>query len=87
MNCKTYSWSTDVVVLLFTSLIVLPLTSAKLHERVYTKIYGSVYRSVIRWIDIQKCDQCLSSWKREEEIATLISLWYDCNRNLNLNLN
>ena len=28
---------------------------------------------------IQKCDPCLSGWKREEETGTLIPLWYDCN--------
>ena len=30
--------------------------------------------------DMQKCDQCLSNWKCEEETATFIPLWYDCNR-------
>ena len=29
--------------------------------------------------DIQKCDPRLSSLKREEEIVTLISQWFDCN--------
>ena len=29
---------------------------------------------------IQKCDPCLSGWKREEETGTLIPLWYDCNQ-------
>ena len=30
--------------------------------------------------DIQKCDPCLSGWKREEEAGTLIPLWYNCNQ-------
>ena len=30
--------------------------------------------------DIQKCDPCLSGWKREEKTGTFIPLWYDCNQ-------
>ena len=30
--------------------------------------------------DIQKCDPCLSGWKREQETGTLIPLWYECNQ-------
>ena len=30
--------------------------------------------------DIQKCDPCLSGWKREEETGTLFPLWYECNQ-------
>ena len=30
--------------------------------------------------DIQECDPCLSTWKREKETGTLIPLWYDCNQ-------
>ena len=30
--------------------------------------------------DMEKCDPCLSDWKRELEIGTLIPSWYDCNQ-------
>ena len=30
--------------------------------------------------DMQQRNPCLSDWKREEEIGTLIPLWYDCNQ-------
>ena len=27
-----------------------------------------------------KCDPCLTDWKRQEKIRTLIPSWYDCNQ-------